>query len=605
MNKKSYLNYKNIYFVPSFHNKLQFVLEVRKAFSELQPDIIAIELPDIYYSEVIRAIDLLPSLTMLCIQNSKNSLDYIPIFPSDSMIEGIRLGKENKLPISFIDTAIKDYKTLDDFEPPDDYAIKTLGLEKYYNLVKEYFSLEKTEQDLKREESMAFHLNRLSNNFKKILFIGGMAHWENITKHLEKRTFKLHNHEFELIKSPFLATPSKKSLYALLEELPYLVFKYELARRFNIPFDKWEIIVNIFQEVKQMEVFENENFGTRDIQNLIDYAKKLAFTDNKLIPDLFNILIAGKYTLGEDFTLELLEILLNYKFEANKNLRVIDFDDKNFTLDGKKIKLKKKLPSYIKDSKNNKWQELQIIRKKRDNVTHDDLKEWFFFGFYSHLPEDEILEGFIDRTENKLISEILEEPKIHEFSGNLMDGLDLRESIRDFHKKKLYVREYKKEKIDIGCWLIIFDEELLFQRYPWEMALSSEHNNESDLAFYATNPFMHPISKEIVRAEYGALLAFKPALPDNTKVYSEDLETSEEDRIFRLFILALELNTTNDILYIAEKPPEKFYYDLANKKNKRIFYLPLSRFSNRNLKKLRRFHLLRSKKTRDIADDYI
>ena len=46
------LVYKNIYFVSSFHNKLQFALEVRKLFNQIKPSIIAVELPDIYYSEV-------------------------------------------------------------------------------------------------------------------------------------------------------------------------------------------------------------------------------------------------------------------------------------------------------------------------------------------------------------------------------------------------------------------------------------------------------------------------------------------------------------------------------------------------------------------------
>ena len=63
--------------------------------------------------------------------------------------------------------------------------------------------------------------------------------------------------------------------------------------------------------------------------------------------------------------------------------------------------------------------------------------------------------------------------------------------------------------------------------------------------------------------------------------------------------------TTDDILYIAEKPPEKIYYDFAKYRKKRIFYLQLSSFSSRNIKKLRKFHLLKSKKTRNIADDYI
>lgn len=606
MNPCSYLNYKNIYFVPTFHNRLQFVLEVRKAFSEIKPDIVVVELPDIYYSEVIKAIDMLPSLSMLCIENSKKSLEYIPIFPSDSIIEGIRLARENKLPVAFIDVAIKDYKTIETIDPPDDYAIKTLGLNKFYDLIKEYSKKIETPEDAIREKSMAFQLNRLNKNFKKILFIGGMSHWENIKNHIKNNTCQFYPHEFELMKTPFLAAPSKKSLYALLEEMPYLVFHYELARRFNLPFDKWDCILKLLQEVKNQPFFEDENYSSREFQNLLDYLKKLAYTSNKILPDLFNLLLASKQTLGDDFSLEVLELALSYKFENKEGLRVIDFDDENFLLDGKKIKLKRKIPFYGSDAKNNSaWKELKLVKKKKDDIPDDYINEWFFFGFYSHLPEDKILEGFIDRTGDKLVSELLQEPKIQEFTGNLFDGLALKETIKSFHNKKIYVKEYRKDKIDIGSWLIIFDDELTFEKYPWEMALAGEVHNESDLAFYATNPFLHPLSKEIVRAEYGALLAFKPALPNKDKINAEDLEVFESGRINRLFSLAIHFSQTKDILYIANKPPETLYTDYAKQKGKRIFYLPINRFSNRNLKKLKRFHLLRSKETRNIADDYI
>ncbi|MBC7474113.1 MAG: conjugal transfer protein TraB, partial [Candidatus Sericytochromatia bacterium] len=92
------LSYNNIHFVPSFHNRLQFSLEVRKMFSKIKPDAIAVELPDIYYSDVIQAVSRLPKLTMLCLNHdNQDTYAYIPIFPSDSMIEGIRLAKDNGL----------------------------------------------------------------------------------------------------------------------------------------------------------------------------------------------------------------------------------------------------------------------------------------------------------------------------------------------------------------------------------------------------------------------------------------------------------------------------------------------------------------------------
>lgn len=605
-NQEHLINYKNIYFVPSFHNKLQFCLETRKIFNEIKPDIVAVEFPDIYYSEIIQAVSRLPKLTMLCINYSADEYEYIPIFPSDSMIEGIRLAKDNNIPIAMIDLSMENYRITDDFSPPDDYAINSIGLKKFYEINKPYLNKQSSIYESKRESNMAFHLNRLSKLYNKVLFIGGMSHWDNIKEFIEDKTFMFHHHENENTETPFLAKPSEKSLAYLMSEIPYLVFHYEISRRFNLPFDKWKIILKMISEAKQSPVLEEENYTTREINNLIQYSLKLSNIDNEIIPDLYNLLLSAKQTIGDDYAMELLDIAKKYPFVEEENLPIIDIDKNSFLLSGRKIMLKRKLPNFSLDpSSNNQWEKLQIVRKKKDDLPDDYLSEWFFFGFYSHIPEDIILEGFIDRLENKALNELIKEPKIQEFSGSLLDGLDLRETIRDYTNKKIYVKEYKKENLDVGSWLIIFDNDLTYEKYPWSMTLSAEHNNESDIAFYATNPLLHPVGKQIIKAEYGALLAFKPPLPDNKKVYMEELEVIDDLRIYQLTMLAIELSEGKDIIYVSSKEIDPYFIKMASIKGKRLIHIPLTRFSNRNLKKLKRFHLLKSKNTRRIADDYI
>ena len=599
------INYKNIYFVPSFHNKLQFALEVRKVFSAIKPDIVAVELPDIYYSDIVQAVSRLPRLTMLCLSYSDDSYEYIPIFPSDSMIEGIRLAKENSLPISFIDLAMEEYKIFDNFIPPDDYAINTIGLEKFYELNKEYFT-SKNDYDNKRESNMAFHLNRLSKLNTTVLFIGGMAHWENIKDHIENKTFMFHPHQIDNVNIPFLAKPAEKALPYLMSEIPYVVFNYELARRFNLSFDKWQIIIKMVQLAKDTPNLEEESFNTREINNLIQYAIKLAHLDNEIVPDLYNLLLSAKQTLGDDYGIELLELAKKYPYIETDNLPIIDIDENTFMLAGKKITLKRKLPNFSLDpNSNNKWEALELKRKKKDDLSDDHLSEWFFFGFYSHIPEDVVLEGFIDRLENKALNEINKEAKVKEFNGSFLDGVDIRETIRDYQNKKIYVKEYKKENLDVGAWLIIFDDDLKFEKYPWTMSLSAEHHNESDIAFYATNPLLHPVGKQIIKAEYGALLAFKPPLPNYKKVSIDEIDVLEDLRAYQMTMLAIELSEGKDIIYVSSKAIDPYFNKAAESRGKRLIHIPLTRFSNRNLKKLKRFHLLKSKNTRKIADDYI
>jgi hypothetical protein len=231
---------------------------------------------------------------------------------------------------------------------------------------------------------------------------------------------------------------------------------------------------------------------------------------------------------------------------------------------------------------------------------------WFFFGFFSHVPEDLVLEGFIDRLEDKLASEpAAQQVRLHEFNGSLMDGIDMRETIRHAPQGKIFVRENKSALQPIGAWILIFDEDLSFARYPWMMSLSAEHHNESDIAFYASNPAMHPVTREIIRAEYGALLALKPALPPEQKLDWADLDIDEDLRKEHLIRLAIRYSPRPGILYFASVPPEAYYFEQARAQGKRLYHLPLTRVSQRHLKRIQRFHLLSRREVRKIADDYI
>lgn len=607
----STLQYGSITCIPSFHNRVQFAREVRRVFAELKPDIVALELPDIYYSDLLQGIERLPRLSILCLQQKSNQFAYLPVFPSDSMIEGLRLAREHKIPAALIDLAVQDYSiNIPPLAVPDDEAITTLGLETFYQTVLPYLPRpEKNAPDLRREAHMAARLHDLSQRFERILFVCGMTHWEAIKAHLEAHTGQLADHELESVKAPFLAKLGLKARPVLLEEMPYLVLHYELSRRFNIPFSRQHLIRKLVQAARDAPALIEEAYSPRELRNLLQYAYKLAVSDKRVSPDLYNLLLAAKQTLGDDYTIELMDRALAYTYEDPDEMPEIDFDptQDGFWMEGRKIELQRRLPLPLTPDQKRDWEELKIVRKKKDALPPGYMPLWFFFGgFFSHIPEDLILEGFIDRLGDKLASDLaFNDTKIHEFSGSLMDGIDMRETIRHHHLGKIFVREQQRNFQPIGSWIMIFDEDLSQQSYPWVMSLSAEHHNESDIAFYASNPAMHPVTREIIRANYGAMLAFKPPLEPFDKIDMDDLDVDEELRKEQLIRLAIKRSPRPGILYFAREKPEAYYFQLAEAHQKRLYHLPLSRVSQRHLKRIQRFHLLSRRDVRRIADDYI
>ncbi len=148
MDESPYIKYKNIHVIPTFHSRIEFAKLARTALFKVFPDVIAVELPNNIRDEIIEAIERLPFLSLIGYADTLNpkKLNFIPIDPGDSIIEGIRLGLEHNIPVDFIDLSVKDYDP-PNIMLPDDYSINRVGLIEFYKKISEYF-----EKDFKKRK---------------------------------------------------------------------------------------------------------------------------------------------------------------------------------------------------------------------------------------------------------------------------------------------------------------------------------------------------------------------------------------------------------------------------------------------------------------------
>jgi len=121
------LDFDRIHVVPSVHGRVVFAGQVRRIFAKARPACIAVELPPGLSEAVLTAVDYLPQIAAVCYRErtSEGRLCYLPVGPADSIVEAIRLGCENNLPVEFVDVDIEPFD-----EPvlpmPDDYVIETI-----------------------------------------------------------------------------------------------------------------------------------------------------------------------------------------------------------------------------------------------------------------------------------------------------------------------------------------------------------------------------------------------------------------------------------------------------------------------------------------------
>ena len=74
------------------------------------------------------------------------------------------------------------------------------------------------------------------------------------------------------------------------------------------------------------------------------------------------------------------------------------------------------------------------------------------------------------------------------FTTSIRDGIDLRETLRHWHKKELYVKEIPPTRGNIEVVVFLFDTPADPGKYSWRATWFAEHREESTLCFYAT-PF--------------------------------------------------------------------------------------------------------------------
>src|SRR5439155_10078537 len=79
-------------------------------------------------------------------------------------------------------------------------------------------------------------------------------------------------------------------------------------------------------------------------------------------------------------------------------------------------------------------------------------------GICSYPPEDLIIEDygrFLKQKGKSVLSE--ERTRVEPFTTSIMDGIDIRETIRRWYEGRIYVRLFLKISCAVGCICVLFD----------------------------------------------------------------------------------------------------------------------------------------------------
>jgi hypothetical protein len=251
------------------------------------------------------------------------------------------------------------------------------------------------------------------------------------------------------------------------------------------------------------------------------------------------------------------------------------------------------------------------VRPRKQGESGDDWASKFDSGtICSYPPEDILIEDYGRYLKKKGLLVLSEErTRTEPFSTSLLDGIDVRETIRNWPRARegagrIYVREMQRIKGGAGSVVVIFDDDPGDERYPWKMTWHGEHAQESDMAFYATPIYAKLVGPGIARCEYGGMMLTYP--PRRVMdVWTDPFYAEAQSKAEVLLMAGLEYSVEKHVIYVAASPPRSFFRTLANRVGRKIVFLPIGQLSPVTIKKLRVFHVLSGHDVRRIAKDYV
>lgn len=610
-----FLQHENIFILPVVHYRMEMAVQVCQAFDTIKPDCVAVELAETMQKELIHAASRLPDISVVVTYDRANEPLYYMCEPCDPAFEALRSALEGNVSAYCIDLDVDAYPDVRD-PVPDTYAIQRIGLKNYYeSYEKSSKHFYKLQIDLDREMHMARRLKELSLSHDRVLCVCGMAHAHNILQLLQRSRFpELHHTERRIIE---LCTITEKSCREVLAECGWISMHYENERALfktsaSIPFlegdsstfnlDRQRLILTLYRTAAEKYIKSTGNaFPGYHFRNLMKFGRNYALITNQLMPDLFQILSSAKGCVDHNYAYEVWNLATDYPYRRN----IDNLPERNLSIE-----------DVWRHSKLLRFHLKQPSRKSSFSQTRKDKSRLRFyppglFGICSYPREDLQVERFGEFLKKKGKQILLEDAaRTIPFSSSIEDGIDIRETIRHWYEKKLYVKVKGKPPGNVGSVVVIFDEDAAEEgeehpeKYPWKLTWLGEHQQESDMAFYGTSMTAKIVGPGISRCEYGGFMMSYP--PRRMMDIWSDPDYQEcRSKAEVLLMSAIDYAMQPLIVYVAPKPPRSALRSFAQRFGKKIVYLPLGQLSANLLNKIRVFHVLDGYDKRSIADEYI
>ena len=607
--------------LPIIHGNGDCAWEVRRAMAQGSFDCLAVPLPESFQAQVEQAVLQLPTPSVVTQssevefqgewnpdrdedEESFPEVSYVPIDPCQGVIAAIRTAIGEHLPIRFIDLETRLYEP-NSAVLPDAYALKKVSVAQFASAVVPHLKPAVQEQWGRRVEYMAWQLKQLSVDYQNILFVCNILDWPWI-----RQAFMRHDlspPENESVGEVDWYQVDPETYYFMLGELPFITGLYEKARSElgnddNLSIDGVKELLISAREAYRADYKKRARRVTPKLLSLcLKYIRNLTLIHHEFSPQLATIVTAAKQIVGDGYALHVLESAKQYL-----QLPPLGRDEIRMGIDQALLPNEDVVSAVSRlPGPPITWSTIKL-QPKPDSASQIEWQQrWNPYSQCSWPPEDEVIENFRATVFDRALEVIgIDLAKTEKFTTSIKDGIDVRDTLRHWYDKQIYVKVLPPNRGKLDAAVMLFDSPADPREYPWRTTWFAEHKEESTLAFYATDFQDQPVGPGICLANYGGAMFLYPpiAIPDIWQDPRLDFTSTLEER---LLAAACMYSQCPHVALVSPLPPGPGWRRLAKKYKKQLVHLPLNRFSDSTVQQLRIVHVLNGKEVRSYAAEFI
>jgi len=453
----------NLSVIPYVPSLAEYAARVRKEILNRKETnfIIAVDLPAGLEKSVMQAAKLLPEVSLV-VDPIKRA---IPIIPTSAPVEAVRSYLEYGLDIRFIDASLPVIGNMDEYhyfvnlcrqygtkkvlDDPESLGISKKDIEKSWKDMMSYgrgiqaFShlpdactIEKsTDQKTStyrhtRRQHMAARLQELLKEGTEVLLVITLSEWNDVKELLCTPQPSI---DSSIVLPAKIAMIRERDVPTITNEIPYVMYLYEIYRDTEVGREEWLHTILEGTDFKKLSVDA--------VKSTADYSCRVALANHEIYPDLYNLVSAAGYIAGDEYAKSVFELAISYP-PAKDTLSDYGLQpvwDYNFDLLENEDFL-----ALLKSIIGGGW---GIGPGRNGGII--PIKTNFYNRWTrtdeSYQAEREFMRYMTSRFTTSTSSSDTYEP--HEYVCGFGDGIDIRETIRNRHVGKLFIREATQQNI--------------------------------------------------------------------------------------------------------------------------------------------------------------